>query len=329
MNTLLPNLPIITFQLKDLSTYRSELMAWSIMWIMMLHFTFTQITPLGFIAQYGYAGVDIFMLVSGLGIYYSLEKDSILLHFYKKRILRIFPTYYLIGILDCLIITHDNLPTFIFRYTTLGFWIGKEFSDWFIPSIIMLYLLSPIIKYFVDNKQFKTIILFIIAILFLSNYFTDKEYLLDRAHFFFLYRIPSFIFGMICAHWIKNNTSNRFYTYILILCLPLFAYFYPFHHQIYNYKYFSLLFLLPFFTLSFILLSKIMSFLSPILKQIGKASLEIYMIQGLFFTSILQERIIISPKWHDFTTILFMVICIFGGVITHKLIEIFRMHRLF
>ena len=55
------------FHLKDISTYRSELMGWSILWIMLLHFTFNQIKPLGFIAQYGFAGVDIFIFVSGLG----------------------------------------------------------------------------------------------------------------------------------------------------------------------------------------------------------------------------------------------------------------------
>ena len=36
------------FELKDISTYRAELMGWAIVWIMMLHFTFTQIKPLGF-----------------------------------------------------------------------------------------------------------------------------------------------------------------------------------------------------------------------------------------------------------------------------------------
>jgi peptidoglycan/LPS O-acetylase OafA/YrhL len=64
------------FEVKDISTYRSELMGWAILWIMMLHFTFTQIKPLGFVAQYGFAGVEIFMLVSGFGLFFSLEKKQ-------------------------------------------------------------------------------------------------------------------------------------------------------------------------------------------------------------------------------------------------------------
>ena len=75
--------------IKDISTFRSELMGWSILWIMMLHFTFNQIKPLGFIAQYGFAGVDIFLFVSGFGLFYSLNKDHNLVSFYRKRLLRI------------------------------------------------------------------------------------------------------------------------------------------------------------------------------------------------------------------------------------------------
>jgi len=64
------------FTLKDISTYRSELMDWAILWIMMLHFTFTQIKPIGFIAQYGFEEVEIFMFVSGFGLFFSLEKTG-------------------------------------------------------------------------------------------------------------------------------------------------------------------------------------------------------------------------------------------------------------
>jgi peptidoglycan/LPS O-acetylase OafA/YrhL len=56
-------------------------MGWSILWIMALHFRFITIKPLGFIAQYGFSGVEIFMFVSGLGLYYSLQKKPCLLPF--------------------------------------------------------------------------------------------------------------------------------------------------------------------------------------------------------------------------------------------------------
>ena len=137
---------IPSFQIRDVSVLRSGLMGLSILWIMMLHFRFTQIKVLGFIAQYGYAGVDIFLFVSGLGIYYSLDKKQTIAHYYLKRISRIFPTYYLIGVFASLFLFHDTLVTYLLRYTTLGFWINEPFFEWYIPSLIVLYIMAPFLK---------------------------------------------------------------------------------------------------------------------------------------------------------------------------------------
>ncbi len=311
----------ISYSLKDISTYRSELMGWSILWIMMLHFTFNQINPLGFIAQYGFAGVDIFLFVSGFGLFYSLDRDDNLIHFYKKRLLRIFPTYYIIGAITNLILHHNDILSFLFQYSTIGFWIGKEYADWFIPSIIILYLLAPFIKKLIDKRWFVFLGTLAVIIYIIAYYFTDKENLLDRSHFFLLYRIPAFIFGMICAYWQKNNMSNRYFFFWLLLGLPFFIYFYPFHHQIYNYKYYSLAFLLPLFVTAFILLSKCLKWLSPILRQMGVASLEIYLIQGYFFTLVLNGTTLAYPEWHDTLSVLMIIASSLLGITTHWLIE--------
>ena len=118
-------------------------MGFSIIWIMMLHFQFEIVKPLGFIAQYGFAGVEIFMFVSGLGIYYSLDKNRQIIPYYLKRIRRIFPAYYIVGIFASLFLYNDNLFIFLFRYTTIGYWIDKPFFEWYIPSIIAYYLIAP------------------------------------------------------------------------------------------------------------------------------------------------------------------------------------------
>ncbi len=306
---------------KDISTYRPELMGWSILWIMMLHFTFNQIKPLGFIAQYGFAGVDIFLFVSGFGLFYSLDKDDNLAHFYRKRLLRIFPTYYIIGFITNLLLTHDDILTFLFRYSTIGFWIGREYAEWFIPSIILLYLLTPFIKKLIDKKWFAFICVIIVCLYISAYYFTDKEEVLDRSHFFILYRIPAFVFGMICAYWLKYNMPSHYILYILILGIPFFIYFYPYHHQIYNFKYYSLGFLLPLFLTLFILLSKYTKWISPIVRKVGIASLEIYLIQGIFFSLVLDGATSAYTEWHDTLSILMIIICSFLGIATHWLID--------
>lgn len=306
------------FDIQDISTYRSELMGWSIIWIMMLHFTFTQIKPLGFIAQYGFAGVDIFMLVSGLGLYYSLQSNPNILQFYKKRLLRIFPTYYILGIFASILLFHDNIFEYFYRYSTLGFWIKGLYWEWYIPSIVLLYFISPIFKYILDKRNYIFIFGLCILILAITYYIICKDNILDRVHFFFLYRIPAFILGMVCAFWIKNNMSTNYYYAFLLAGIPFFCYLFPQHHHLYNYKYFSLLFLLPFFMMAFIAISKYIRYLNPMLRMIGNASLEIYLVQSLFFYAIIiDKKIVISPIWHDTITISLIILCSLIGIIFH------------
>lgn len=310
------------FCIQDMSIYRSELMGWSILWIMMLHFSFTQIKPLGFIAQYGFAGVEIFMLMSGLGLYYSLHSNHQILQFYKKRLLRIFPTYYILGIFASILLFHDSIIDYSFRYSTLGFWIGGIYWEWYIPSIVLLYLISPIFKYILDKKYFILLLCLCISILTISFYIIYQINILDRVHFFFLYRIPAFILGMACAYWIKNNISTKYFYTFLLTGIPFFIWLYPQHHQLYNFKYFSLLFLLPLFIIIFLLISKHIKRINPIIKMIGNASLEIYLIQSLFFHAIIIDKlIVIPPMWHDMTTVLIIAFCSFTGIIVHWMID--------
>lgn len=306
---------------KSISTYRNELMGWAIVWIMMLHFTFTQIKPLGFVAQYGFAGVEIFMLVSGFGLFFSLDKDSHLLRFYKKRLFRIFPTYYIIGVFSSLIVFHDDILTYLYRFSTIGFWTGGPYCEWYIPSIVMLYLFAPLVKKITDLRLFYVLALVIAVSIGLSLYFVDKEHLLDRSHFFFLYRISAFVMGMLCAYCMKHGLSEKYYWAVLVVGLPVFVLLFPRHHAVYNYKYLSLLFLLPVFTLAFTAVSKYVRLLNPVIGAIGKASLEVYLIQGIFFSCIIRGIITVPASWHDVVTVGLIVLCSLLGIAAHWLID--------
>ena len=308
----------LPFQLKDLSTYRSELMGWAIIWIMMLHFRFITIKPLGFIAQYGFAGVDIFMFVSGLGIYHSLHRYSSIGLFYLKRAKRIFPTYYLIGIIASMVLFHDNILSYLFRYTTIGFWTGGLYFEWYIPSVIILYLSAPII----NRLLFKCDLLLWISSLciLIVSFFIAKEQSLSGEKFFFLYRIPAFIGGMYCSKLIEEGGPSRHFLYLALIGIPFFILFYPIHHDIYIFKYYSLFFLLPSFLTIICFISKFMGCLNVILQKIGYASLEIYLIQMLFFIPYCNNRLFISDSWHDCFTVVLITGCCVMGIILHNLL---------
>lgn len=95
--------------LSDLSTYRGSLMGFAILIIVFYHFcirggsTIIDKVLRGVFSQ-GYVGVDIFMVVSGLGLTYSLLKNENLREYYIKRWVRIFPFFTFITLIECWII---------------------------------------------------------------------------------------------------------------------------------------------------------------------------------------------------------------------------------
>ncbi|MBR1547836.1 MAG: acyltransferase [Prevotella sp.] len=308
------------FQLKDLSSFRSELMGWSILWIMMLHFRFITIKPLGFLAQYGFAGVEVFMFVSGLGLYYSLEKNSRLSSFYIKRLRRIFPVYYLVGIVASLLIFHDSLWIYLLRYTTIGYWINLPYFEWYIPALLFLYLISPIVHQLLQSSYGRRILYFVVILILATSFVVGYCQSLNRAHYFLLYRIPAFMLGMLAGQLIKQGASSRSYLIILLAGIPIFAMCFPLHHAVYEMKYYSLLFLLPLFMLAMCQASRMMGRHIAIVRQIGCASLEVYLLQTLFFSAINMGILTISDTWHDIVTVGLMVVCSIGGIVLHRLL---------
>lgn len=94
-----------------LSKYRVELMGFSTIWIILFHgYRNNMIFPgklniLNFIFSKGDCGVEIFLLLSGLGLYYSFSKNPDLSCFYKNRIKRVILPYLLVS---------------------GGFWVGQD-----------------------------------------------------------------------------------------------------------------------------------------------------------------------------------------------------------
>ena len=99
--------------------------------------------------------------------------------------------------------------------------------------------------------------------------------------------------------------------------------------KIYNFKYYSLGFLLPLFLVIFIIMSKYTNRISPIVRKMGKASLEIYLIQGIFFTYVLNGATSDCSDWHDTLSILMIIVSTLLGIVTHWLIDKSGILRLF
>ena len=88
------------------SKYREILMGMAILSILIFHYTEDcstfGINYNGFVKLYktyiGSSGVDIFLLLSGLGLYYSFSKDNTIKNFYFKRVKRVLIPYLIVSV---------------------------------------------------------------------------------------------------------------------------------------------------------------------------------------------------------------------------------------
>ena len=202
--------------LNELSTYRSALMGVAMISVFCFHGISSWAPEWIYnICKNGDSGVDIFLFLSAIGLCYSFDRNPDVLAFYKRRLLRIFPTYWFImtciwGFCMSLMAigkmpdNYIELPHSVWEalqaYTTLGYWIPNGlWFRWYIPAIIPLYLLFPL--WFALLKKCKWIGVLSIVPSFLiahvSMHFEWYQWLL-------VYRIGIFLFGACCYPLVKE-----------------------------------------------------------------------------------------------------------------------------
>lgn len=211
--------------LEDLSTYRTALMGFAILIIVLYHFSgrgginiVDKVLRLVF--SQGYIGVDIFMVVSGLGLTFSLLKNENLREYYIKRWVRIFPFFTFITLIECWIIRGESFGLALLRSTTLGYWFGFPYIDWYIPALVGLYVIFPLIFHCIVKPRRFRLALGIGIICFVAGVVIDVYGLMDWKHMAFVYRIPDFLMGIMGAVAIKDGYKEKVVIrYILISSL--------------------------------------------------------------------------------------------------------------
>ncbi len=194
-----------------ISTYRTQLMGLAILWVMLYHSTvsFSSVPVLGTLQAYGYGGVDIFLLVSGLGLYYATRTNTRTALFYQRRLQRILPTYLPVVLIFCLLYWGMGEMPFtdvLLNLTTLSFWLGRDSRfDWYVPALLVLYLLTPLFMHFFrGQRKLVTVaaasLIGLVVSVVLSG--TPFAYLL-----IFTIRIPIFFVGVWVGYLIDKKQA--------------------------------------------------------------------------------------------------------------------------
>ena len=140
-----------------LSKYRREIMGFACLWVITFHFNEGEVykgllyLPSRLIA-FGNMGVDIFLFVSGIGLYFAFQKKPTLGSFYKKRLVRLLVPYLILCVPYYVWFDLVSKGRFLLDITQISFVTDGMRTTWYIPAILCFYLLFPLI-YHLQNKE--------------------------------------------------------------------------------------------------------------------------------------------------------------------------------
>lgn len=200
---------------------RTFLMGGAMIMVIVYHFFCWVYNPIGPF-NIGYVGVDIFLFLSGLGLSYSYDKNSIT-QFYKNRIKRIYPIY-LISVLTTYLIFKLNWSSYdlLANIITIGLYTkgGINRYDWYLESLFTLYILFPLFYYYGKLKIKGIVIMLLVVTFLLYNYNIPWWY--DCI----LGRLPVFLYGIFFKDCAKSYKTICLIG--ILLYLPYSKYVSPF-----------------------------------------------------------------------------------------------------
>ena len=142
----------------DLSRYRAPLMGFAMIIVMLFHVPLSRSDAFYGLMRCGNNGVDMFLFLSGIGLWYSWTKPSSessfwekLRKFYFRRFLRLYPAWLIIASLYYIPQYWPNgggySPNMFHLIVNIlvgwSFWRIDDLTFWFVPAIMALYLIAP------------------------------------------------------------------------------------------------------------------------------------------------------------------------------------------
>lgn len=220
---------------QSIGKYRSALMGLSMILVFLHHapsekLGFMPTGLLGVVCKNGNLGVDLFLFLSAFGLCFSLKKNSIE-RFYFNRFKRIIPTWWVVLFLihiagifvgskfsDGSFVYPHSVVDMFYWYTGLGYFFNTCSYEWYIPTLLVFYLLIPLINRFSRNRLLFIILLSIpLILLYKENGFLPY---LSKS----ITRVPIFLLGILFFKDSEQNKYDFFFITCIIICIYTFAF---------------------------------------------------------------------------------------------------------
>ena len=178
-----------------------------------LSFAFLRFQPIiaifEFAKQYTTIGVEVFLLLSGLGLYNTMSQNGKLSVYYRNRFLRIFPAVFIVAAINSAFAYNPvGMPQYICKIFLLEFFINGSRTFWYFSFILLLYLIYPFLHRFIRRRTtLRLLLLFFLSIFLNIGFmaFAQAYYQLIEVA---VSRIPVFIVGVWLGYCSKNDKKT-------------------------------------------------------------------------------------------------------------------------
>ena len=325
----------LQFNLYSISQFRNEIFGLTIIWIMLLHGVILNNVQVPaycqwmyVILKHGNVGVDIFLFLSGIGLFFSFSSNSNLQNYLKKRFVRILLPYGLIGgtyFVFWDIIINGSVWAFVKDFTLMSFLFKGNKLIWYVFVILFCYLIFPYLyQLFYDShgkykkNAIRNIVLAVcVVVVFafvLKHEYTDVYNNIEIA----VTRLPVFILGAACGGVVKNKKTISFGWVILAFVIVITSYpifvntIFKGIYQRYYYCVLAIALIVVFAFLFSVIKSKVVH---KILLWFGAISFELYC------AHILLRNLYMKTSWSDDKVFLKYLLVLLLAVIIAKYVS--------
>ena len=227
-------------------------------------------------------GVNLFLILSGIGLYFSFSKNSNIKDFYKKRAFRILPSIIIVAFIYYLFIKKVAFLELIKGVTLTSFFIDGTRDFWYFSLIIVLYLIYPLLHKLIDKYDFKGLLFLLFLSISSTVIFMLVNDDLYTKYEIALTRIPDFLIGIYIGKQILNKKEIPkafIFIFLILFILTNFVLFsFKFKYYIFVRYLGCVLGISIIFIISYIHSIIKINVLDKVIIFIGKYSMEIYLI---------------------------------------------------
>ena len=214
-----------------LSAHRAALMGAAMLMVILFHVGgMRHDTVFYCISRCGNVGVDVFLFLSGIGLWFSWGKvmkahqglrpagkanalagllGSPYATFLRRRYARVYPAWLVIACLYYIPLYLDGKAklsdTVLSVAVNWGFWHHDELTFWFIPAIMMLYTVAPAYMELVRrHAEWRWMPVAAMLLCVLVQYWPPLHSAVGHLEIFFS-RIPIFLIGINAGAWVAGG----------------------------------------------------------------------------------------------------------------------------